>query len=392
LKTYLTVSIIGGLQGILLALFFFIKGRKKLAILMLSLYLFVFSAGLFENWIEENSHNIFFKVLLSFVGNSSYLYGPFLYLFVHYLVYEINIFRRKDICHFLPFTVFFIAELCIIIFKGDISKNSSDILELVQFELLIIQTIIYNLLAIRELKGHYNFILQTYSSIEKRDLNWLKFFLVIITCIYCFSFLLSHLLLFGISKAGNFFFLIQIAITSCIYLMSYVVLSSPHLFVIEEKEELTPELEKVMEDEPAIKELNDTAMPIEEKYKKSGLKLELAVQHLGLLERLMKEQKLYKNTDLNIQALSLQLGISKNHLTQIINEQLKMNFFEFINSHRIEEAKRLLLNPEYSHLSLTGIAGESGYKSKATFFANFKKVTGLTPLEWQKQNNKATNL
>jgi AraC-like DNA-binding protein len=358
---------------------------------MLSFYIFLFSAGLFENWLVQNNNSLLSSILLSFLGNSSYLYGPLLYLFVYYLIKDINIPRKKDFLHFIVFFVFFSADCFIILQKIEIGTNTAEVLELLQFELLVAQTLIYNLLAIQKLKGHYNFILQTYSNIEERDLNWLKTFLIIITTIYCLSFLLSHLMLAGVNAASNFFVLVQIAITSCIYLMSYVILSSPHLFTERKIGGLNTLDEQLQEKNgPHLGENGNTgeALPMLEKYKKSGLKLDLASHYLEILKNLMEKEKPFKNPDLNIHLLSTQLGVSKNHLTQIINEQLKMNFYEFINTYRIEEAKNLLLNPAYSHLSLLGIAAESGYKSKATFFSNFKKRTGLTPLEWQKENSK----
>jgi AraC-like DNA-binding protein len=327
------------------------------------------------------------KILQSFIGNSSYLYGPFLYLFVFYLTVNVPAFKRKRLLHFLPFTIFFLFECYMILAGPHIPRFNADIFELVQFEILVIQILTYNVMAIKRVDKYDQSILATYSNIEQRDLRWLRFILLIITFIYVFSFLLSHLLLFGVHQVANLFPIVQIAITCCIYLMSYLVLLKPGLFTL-------PIVNIVNSEEnlPTLVIANAAAVEGEtvasSRYKKSGLRPEQAKQYLEQLQSLMNDRKPYKNPDLNIQALAGQLQISKNHLTQVLNEDLKMNFFEFINFHRIEEAKRLLLDPGYSHLSLQGIANESGYQSKTTFFANFRKITGLTPQKWSKSMQK----
>jgi AraC-like DNA-binding protein len=385
LTTYFTLSIIGGLQGILLAFFIFIKGKKKPSILFLSFYLFIFSLGLFENWFLIASHDTFTRLLVSFISNSAYLYGPLLYLFVHYLANEIPSFSKKDIIHFIPFLVFLCISMLFLFLNKTISNRVGEIAELILFELLIIQVLTYNLIAIYKLRKHHEGILQNYSSLEERDLTWLKLFMILLTSIYVLSFFLSHLVLAGVKKADDFFIVVQVAITSSIYLMSYRVLSSPHLFTESQNGQTDNVEDDPAENKKQKQNESELEAPINERYKKSGLTIVLAQQHLEALKNYMDKEKPYKNPDLNVYILSQKLGISKNHLTEIINEHLKMNFFELINRYRVEEAKQLLANDEFAHLSLNGIASEAGYKSKATFFSNFKKITSHTPQEWKKR-------
>lgn len=382
MKTFFTISLIGALQGILLSLFFFLRGKNRIAMLMLGLYVFVFSTGLLENWFLENNDFRGGEVLSALISYSSFLYGPFLYLFVYYLTRGISYFQKKHFTHFLLFILLFGLQLILVLSNFSISKEVEAIGELIQFEILMIQILAYNVMAIKLLNKHYQSVLEIYSTIEEKDLRWLKLLLVIITCIYAFSFFLSHLIIFGARGIGKFFIIIQISITVCIYLMSYMVLLRPGLFNL--SKDFLPQKNNDTNNTPeTLNAVNETQSSLE-KYKRSGLKPEQAQQHLLSLQNLMDIEKPYKNPDLNIHTLSQLLGISKNHLTQVLNEQLKMNFFEFINMYRVEEAKALLADPAYSHLSLQGIANEAGYKSKTTFFTNFRKITGLTPQEWLK--------
>ena len=65
-----------------------------------------------------------------------------------------------------------------------------------------------------------------------------------------------------------------------------------------------------------------------------------------------------------------------------------MNFNELINTYRIQAVKERLIDPGYSHLSILGIAFESGFNSKATFNRAFKQFTQQTPSEFLKSKKK----
>lgn len=345
---------------------------------MIGLYTFIFSVGLLENWVIRNFSGYTQIIIQSLVGNSSFLYGPLLYLFVHFLTTNESRFSKKKFLHFLPFILSLALELTIIISGIKVNRDLSEIMELIQFEILMIQILIYNVLAIKGLTKHHRSILYIYSNIENKDLNWLKSLLILITSIYILSFCLSHLLLFGISAAKNLFIIVQLAITGSIYLMTYRVIFQPDLFnfAVAVQQEPVNAVNNVQ---------NNSREPIiNSRYQKSGLKPEQATHYLNSLRDLLKNEKPYLNPELNIFSLAQLLSISKNHLTQVINESMNMNFYELINSYRIEEAKRLMKDPQYSNLNLTGIAEKSGFKSRTTFFTNFKKFSGITPQEWMK--------
>jgi AraC-like DNA-binding protein len=98
----------------------------------------------------------------------------------------------------------------------------------------------------------------------------------------------------------------------------------------------------------------------------------------------MKEERPYIESNLTLQKLAKALAMPPHHLSQIINEQLNQNFFDFINYHRIEEAKRMLIDPARKHYSILAISEEVGFNSKSAFNAAFKKHTDMTPSEFRK--------
>ncbi len=100
----------------------------------------------------------------------------------------------------------------------------------------------------------------------------------------------------------------------------------------------------------------------------------------------MQSQRPYLEPELTLDELATQLSVKPKILSQVINELLQQNFFEFINHYRIEEAKRLLTNPKDKKITVLEVMYEVGFNSKSSFNTIFKKNTGLTPGGFKKKN------
>ncbi|MEM9545704.1 MAG: helix-turn-helix domain-containing protein [Bacteroidota bacterium] len=100
----------------------------------------------------------------------------------------------------------------------------------------------------------------------------------------------------------------------------------------------------------------------------------------------IQSEKPYLNPNLSLRMLAGSIGIHPNQLSWLLNQVIGKNFNEFINQKRISHFKELVVNPENSHISIIGLAYESGFNSKTVFNTAFKKETGLTPKEYQKLN------
>ncbi|MEQ8909633.1 MAG: helix-turn-helix domain-containing protein [Vicingaceae bacterium] len=103
------------------------------------------------------------------------------------------------------------------------------------------------------------------------------------------------------------------------------------------------------------------------------------------LHRSMLEEECYLSNDLTLKKLAELLDLHPNKLSWLLNEKLGKNFNEYINSYRLEAFQKLAVDPKNSHLTLLGLAFESGFTSKSVFNDFFKKSTGLTPKAWLKQ-------
>jgi len=76
------------------------------------------------------------------------------------------------------------------------------------------------------------------------------------------------------------------------------------------------------------------------------------------------------------------LQISTNHLSQVINENLDKNFFDFVNGYRVEMVKQKMKDPSNKNYTLLSLAYDCGFNSKSSFNAIFKKYTGSTPSQY----------
>lgn len=102
------------------------------------------------------------------------------------------------------------------------------------------------------------------------------------------------------------------------------------------------------------------------------------------LDAAIKTQQIFRQPNLSIRQLSMALGISSKELSKFLNEYHQMNFSEYINCHRIAYVKELLSSSEVEKYTLVSLAELSGFSSKSSFNATFKRMTGMTPSEYKK--------
>lgn len=121
------------------------------------------------------------------------------------------------------------------------------------------------------------------------------------------------------------------------------------------------------------------------KYKKSSLNPEETTLYYEQLQNLIQKEAPFLKPNLGLRELAHMLHLHPNKLSELLNDKIGKNFSEFINYYRVERFKELAILPKNSHLSLLGIAYESGFNSKTSFNTFFKKETGMTPKAYLKQ-------
>jgi len=355
------LNLLGAAQGVLLALALLTtRGNKTanrlLAALTLTISIVVSGAVLLtSNYVFAFPH--LSRLHQPFV----FLAAPLLFLYLRELTAREQKFQRKDFLHFIPFVLCLIYLLPYFLQSGR-AKIQILVSEYIQAEfgqwyyvrsaVLITQVLIYLVLIVLSIVKYSRNVKPQKSARDKAVLFEVRFFVIAAVVLWC-----AVVLRYAIPTMPNL--LVPLGASLLIYALGYLKMRRPELET-GEKEELSAR-----------------------KYEKSTLTAERSERYLDKLLNFMKQEKPFTDGDLTIQKLAEKLSIPAHHLSQTINERLGQTFSDFINSYRVEEAKRKLLDPGLKHLSVLGIAEEVGFNSKSSFNSVFKKHTNMTPSEFR---------
>ena len=106
---------------------------------------------------------------------------------------------------------------------------------------------------------------------------------------------------------------------------------------------------------------------LQHKYAKSGLSDVQLEEFKYRLEYVMKAEQAFLRSDLTLPQLAASVNCSVNHLSQVINSEFGMSFFDYLNKHRIEYAKNKLGNYEGHHCAILKVECVAGCTSTSVF-------------------------
>jgi AraC-like DNA-binding protein len=106
----------------------------------------------------------------------------------------------------------------------------------------------------------------------------------------------------------------------------------------------------------------------------------------------MDVQQLYLKPTLNIEEFAKQVGIHYREVSVIINQHFDTNFFEFVNSYRVNKAKAMLVDTACADKTILEILLDCGFNSKSSFHRFFKRYTGMSAADYRKQYAAAVSL
>ena len=141
---------------------------------------------------------------------------------------------------------------------------------------------------------------------------------------------------------------------------------------------------RIAEQEKQLQELIGKAGAVDGgRYSSSSLNKDSQQELFGRLERLMQNDQVYKNSLFTREKMAELLGTNRTYLSQTINEQTGLTFTHYMNKYRIEEARRILADPQ-DDTPIKAIAADLGFSSVTTFYTLFKAVVQMSPDQYRK--------
>lgn len=266
-------------------------------------------------------------------------------------------FKKRDLVHM----TFPIILLIILVIKQFYRENSNINNSL--NALVIIQAFYFIILSYIKIQKHKKRILLFSSNTIQIDLKWLE--LIILAIFSLVIFIGCYNLLFveaDLNLSANSVSLL------IVFFISYNVLKQKEVFLLNENERSLIISDEEQAEKEKRKVISDDEL--------EGLKIRLI--------ELMEEQKPFLDSELSLTQLADLMNLTPHQLSYLINAGFDDNFFLFVNRYRVQRVKELLLGKQNDHMTILGIAFESGFNSKTSFNTTFKKISGQTPSGFKK--------
>lgn len=332
---------------------------------------------------SQIAHN--FTKLLIWPDFIVFIYAPLFYLYIHKLLFNTSAPVLK-IYHFLPlalqlglYSYFFIME------SREFSLtffSPGSVLHVIRFAICSLGLVFsaFYIWKATKLIKHYEQNYQAKLSYGQ-NLQYLNAVLFIqVTCLI--AWMVAILTTAAIEMSGRDmadvvslgFETVWIAFSFITFFQGYFAIHEPDIFRIPPLKSATVSLkstEEVAIPVLSLEEAQDASAELIDSFKFAEDKDSIMIY--------MERYKPYTNPKLTLMDLAHRLKIPPHVLSRIINVGFGKNFFDFVNTYRIEEFKRRVEDPQYKNHTLLSIAFDVGFNSKTAFNRSFKKITNQTP-------------
>ena len=296
--------------------------------------------------------------------------GPVFYFYVRTYLRNHYRFNPVQLLHFIPFLIQIALWVICYALKSQEEKLAymtqvrwqNDFFS-IQRELSIIAfTIFYFILIRKDIKSYHKLAKEEYSYVNKQTLTW---FYAMIGLIMCTPPLISLNALF---ISLNEVIYMAVILTAFTFSIMLIILARPEIY-------------------KGIGVISPIKLS-RRKARKSTFSDENKAILFDRLLAHMRNRKPFLDPKLTLRDLSDALDSNPNYVSQTINSMAQQSFFDFINSYRIEEARKLLSDDSYTQFTIEAVSKDSGFNSTSAFYAAFKKFCAMLPSEFINQNKK----
>jgi len=361
----LLIIIYGGIaQGVFVVLLLSNRSViKSRANIFLSVLLFTLSFSVAHILFAGKIINHFSAHVYSLGDPTFYLIAPLLWFYTQELTGIRVALSWRLLVHFLPFLLIIVCSLSFhsvgvdsfIAFLRDHHRT----INIIFWASVVIQFSWYQLLVQRRWNEYQRFIREEVSNTENVSISWVRFFMIVFM-------LINLVFLLSLVVAIHFESGTWLQVTTAL-------MFSLSIFALGYKGILQKEVFQQNQDVIRVKPMASDKNKIDRE----------------LIDRIllfMTARKPYLDPELTLTSLAEAIGIPRGQLSQVINDGVGDNFYDFVNKYRVEQVKILMNDPAKKNFNMLGIALEAGFKSKSTFNLIFKRFTGLTPTEFKKNS------
>lgn len=349
------------MQSILFAILSSTKKKKLVQDKLMGIWLFILAIQTFlivVNMQAQTMHILIDSPLLI-----TLLYGPLLFLYISKLTKIRAKLSIIDFFHFIPFILFLSISFLYPVNRNLFTKSLAAV--------SCLSGIVYCLVTYFQLRNHKKNIVTKFSNIENINLKWVSKLVIGLLFIWCGVILLVVLKRFlYIELSLNWFFTI---VPVFIFYLGYNGISQQVIYPQNRESSIDVSVE-----------IQRRQKSYENSYKKSGLQLDSMKTIYDKLVSIMQNDKLYLNPTLSLSELSEAINSPAHNITQTLNEYGRINFYDFVNSFRVDAVKIKMESEDAQKFTLLAIAFDCGFNSKSSFNRIFKSYTGKSPSEYKK--------
>lgn len=303
-------------------------------------------------------------------GLAYFVDGPLLYLCIKSLIFKDFTLKKVDALHLLPFLIYALFmmatfysqsyDLRLIMINTESFVYSASYVGIEFFSKWV--RVIYAIACFILISRYKTLLQDKHSNVEKAHISWLSALVIGFMVV-----MVSEMILVG-SKVINLFehfdnmvfmFLGLTGNYTSFILINLLVFSAIRHFSV---------FVKVTDEEPV---------------KKTNVEPFVNPEMAAKIDAAIRKDKIYMEPDITLDTLAESLRIMPRDLSMLINRHFGINFYEFINKYRIEEAKHMLVSEKFKKTTITDIYLAVGFNSKSVFYTFFKKFEGVTPSKFR---------
>ena len=97
-------------------------------------------------------------------------------------------------------------------------------------------------------------------------------------------------------------------------------------------------------------------------------------------------QKKYRDKDYSAKKLADEIGTNTRYISAVVNNRFHMNYTQFVNKQRIDEAMGVLVDKRYQDLRIEDVGDMVGFANRQSFYSSFYRFNGITPRQYRLDN------